>query len=273
MQRRELISTLVAAPLLSLVGCGKGDETAPGKEKTRIILGVTAGSSEQIAEQVAKIAAKSGLTITVKTFGDYIAVDTALAQGDIDLNAFQHQPYLDNFNAKNNTTLVPLAKTYLAPIAGYSKKYKRVEDVPDGARVSVPNDPTNEGRALVELSRLGWIELKKNIPISRITPADIVRNNKGIKIIELEAAQLPRSMDDTDVAVINAGYAISAGLNSKRDGIFSESTETSPYVNVIACRKGMEKNPAYLKAAAAYRSPELKEFIEKTFKGALVPSW
>ena len=148
MQRRFLVGALAAAALAAaaagsilLTGCGEKRDNAG-------ILGVTAGSSEQIAEVEVKTAAKTGLTIKVKTFGDYIAVDTALAQGDIDLNAFQHQPYLDNFNAKNNTNLVPIAKTYLAPIAGYSKKYERVEDVPDGATVTVPNDPTNEGRAL-----------------------------------------------------------------------------------------------------------------------------
>lgn len=165
MQRRFLVGALAAAALAAaaagsilLTGCGE-------KKDNAVILGVTAGSSEQIAEVVAKTAAKVGLTIKVKTFGDYIAVDTALAQGDIDLNAFQHQPYLDNFNAKNNTNLVPIAKTYLAPIAGYSKKYKRVEDVPDGATVTVPNDPTNEGRALYELLRLGRIRSSRNRPI------------------------------------------------------------------------------------------------------------
>ena len=143
MQRRFLVGALAAAAAGSilLTGCGEKKDNAG-------ILGVTAGSSEQIAEVEVKTAAKTGFTIKVKTFGDNIAVDTALAQGDIDLNAFQHQPYLDNFNAKNNTNLVPIAKTYLAPIAGNSKKYERVEDVPDGATVTVPNDPTNEGRAL-----------------------------------------------------------------------------------------------------------------------------
>ncbi len=268
MQRRLIIGAVAAAVAGSflLTGCGE-------KNEKEIILGVTAGSSEQIAEVVAKTAAKSGVKIKVKTFGDYIAVDTALAQGDIDLNAFQHQPYLDNFNAKNKTDLVPVAKTYLAPIAGYSKKYKSVTEVPDGATVTVPNDPTNEGRALYELSRLGWIQLREGVSTTKLVPSDIVANPKGIKIVELEAAALPRSLDDTDVAVINAGYAISAGLNSQKDSIFAESTETSPYVNVIAARKGTESNPAYQKAIAAYRSPEVKAFIETTFKGALVPSW
>ncbi len=268
MQRRLIIGAVAAAVAGSflLTGCGE-------KNEKEIILGVTAGSSEQIAEVVAKTAAKSGVKIKVKTFGDYIAVDTALAQGDIDLNAFQHQPYLDNFNAKNKTDLVPVAKTYLAPIAGYSKKYKSVTEVPDGATVTVPNDPTNEGRALYELSRLGWIQLREGVSTTKLVPSDIVANPKGIKIVELEAAALPRSLDDTDVAVINAGYAISAGLNSQKDSIFAESTETSPYVNVIAARKGAESNPAYQKAIAAYRSPEVKAFIETTFKGALVPSW
>ena len=153
MQRRTLIGSTLSILFASalLAGCGdKAGDAAGGAapEKKEITLGVTAGSSEEIAEQVAIVAAKKGLTIHVKTFGDYIAVDTALAQGDIDLNAFQHEPYLVNFNAKNNTDLVAIAKTYLAPIAGYSKRWKSVNEVPDGATVTVPNDPTNEGRAL-----------------------------------------------------------------------------------------------------------------------------
>ena len=280
MHRRLFLSASAAAiASLALAACGK-KEAASGSAsavaaagKKEIILGVTAGSSEQIAEQVAKVAEKNGLKITVKTFGDYVAVDTALAQGDIDINAFQHQPYLDNFNAKNGTTLVPAAKTYLAPIAGYSKRFKDVKDVPDGATVTIPNDPTNGGRAIAELAKLGWIKVKADVAPSKLTPKDITENPKRIKIIELEAAQLPRSLEDSDVAVINAGYAISAGLNSKKDSIFAESTETSPYVNVIAARKGTENDPAILKAIEAYRSPEVKQFIEETFKGALVPSW
>ena len=280
MQRRLFLSASAAAlASIALAACGKKEAAASASAaaaeagKKEIILGVTAGSSEQIAEQVAKVAKTHGLTITVKTFGDYVAVDTALAQGDIDINAFQHQPYLDNFNAKNGTTLVPAAKTYLAPIAGYSRRYKDVKDVPSGATVTIPNDPTNGGRAIAELAKLGWIKVKADVAPSKLTPADITENPKKIKIIELEAAQLPRSLDDSDVAVINAGYAISAGLNSKRDAIFAESTETSPYVNVIAARKGTENDPAIQKAIEAYRSPEVKQYIEETFKGALVPSW
>ncbi|MBS5218057.1 MAG: metal ABC transporter substrate-binding protein, partial [Sutterella wadsworthensis] len=235
MQRRTLIGSTLSILFASalLAGCGdKAGDAAGGAapEKKEITLGVTAGSSEEIAEQVAIVAAKKGLTIHVKTFGDYIAVDTALAQGDIDLNAFQHEPYLVNFNSKNNTDLVAIAKTYLAPIAGYSKRWKSVNEVPDGATVTVPNDPTNEGRALYELSRHGWIKLKEGVSTTKLTPNDIVANPKCIKLVELEAALLPRSLDDTDVAIINAGYAISAGLNSQKDSIFVESTETSPYV-------------------------------------------
>ncbi len=278
MQRRTLIGSTLSILFASalLAGCeDKAGDAAGGAapEKKEITLGVTAGSSEEIAEQVAIVAAKKGLTIHVKTFGDYIAVDTALAQGDIDLNAFQHEPYLVNFNAKNNTDLIAIAKTYLAPIAGYSKRWKSVNEVPDGATVTVPNDPTNEGRALYELSRLGWIKLKEGVSTTKLTPSDIIANPKGIKLVELEAALLPRSLDDTDVAIINAGYAISAGLNSQKDSIFVESTETSPYVNIIAARKGTEKDPAYLKAVEAFRSPEIKAFIEKTYKGSIVPSW
>lgn len=269
MERRSLIAAAAGAAVLVLTGCGE----KKAAEQKVITIGATAGTSEEVCEQVAKVLAKQGITLQVKTFGDYVSVDIALAQGDIDMNSFQHTPYLNNFNAKHKTDLVPLANTYLAPLAGYSKKYKNVKDVLNGAQITVPNDPTNEGRALKELERLGWIKLKNSDKISGLTVLDIVENPKNVKIKELEAAQLPRSLEDTDVAVINSGYAISAGLNSKRDSIFIESAENNPYMNIIAVRKGDEKKPAYLKVVEAYHSPEVKKFIDEKYNSAVITSW
>lgn len=271
MLKKLLISAAVVMAAAGLIaGCGSHSGTKA--DKNEITVGVTAGSSEEIMEVVAKSAEKQGLKVNVKTFGDYVSTDQALANGDIDLNAFQHKPYLDAFNEKNGTDLVPLEKTYLAPLAVYSKKYKDVKDIPDHADIAVPNDPTNEGRALLLLEKLGWIKIKEGVPSTKVTPQDIESFVKPIHIVELEAPPLPRSLDDTAASIINGGYAISAGLNSQKDSIFVEDN-TSPYVNIIAVRKQDVDNPTYKKFAGIFRSDEVKNFINEKYKGAIVPTW
>ena len=233
----SIVLTLsIAASMLT--GCGLQSRSAVQPEKKEITVGVTPGSSDQIMEIVTQEAAKQGLTVHVKTFSDYSTPDQALANGDIDLNSFQHQPFLDAFNEKNGTQLISIGKTYLAPLALYSHTYKSAAD------------PSNGGRALQLLQKQGWIQLAPDKSATKVTVQDIVANPKHLHIIELEAAQLPRSLDDTDAAVINAGYAISAGLNSKRDSIAVEDN-TSPYVNIIAARPEDKENPAYLKFVKA----------------------
>lgn len=234
-------------------------------------MGVTPGPYEQIMEAVTKEAAKEGLTVHVKTFSDYVTPDQALANGDIDLNAYQHEPFLDNFNEKNGTRLVSIGKTILSPLGVYSRKYKTAEQIPDGATIAIPNDPTNGGRALQLLASKGWIQLKSGLG-SKATVADITSNPKQIKIIELEAAQLPRSLDDTDASVINGNYALNAGLNSQKDALFAESKD-SPYVNIIASRPEDKDNPAYQKFVKAWQSDSVKKFIDDTFKGAFIAAW
>lgn len=277
MNFRKIVLASAAAAVFAglLTGCGSsssGGQAESKAEKTEITVGITPGSSDQIMEVVAKEAAKQGLTVHPKVFSDYITPDQALANGDIDLNAFQHQPFLDAFNEKNGTKLVSIGKTYLAPLGLYSKKYRDVKDIPDGATIAIPNDPSNGGRALLLLQREGWIKLKPDVPSTKVTPQDVVENTKNLKIIELEAAQLPRSLDDTDASVINAGYAISAGLNSQKDAIAVEDN-TSPYVNIIAARPEDINNPAYQKFVKIFQSEEVKKYINDTFAGALVPVW
>lgn len=255
-----------------LTGCGSQKASAPAAEKKEITVGVTPGSSEQILEIVAAEAAKQGLTVKVKTFSDYITPDQALASGEIDLNAFQHQPFLTAFNEKNGTKLISIGNTYLAPLALYSHKYKAATEVPEGATIAIPNDPSNGGRALQLLQKQGWITLANDKEATKVTVNDIITNPKKLKIIELEAAQLPRSLDDTDASIINAGYAISAGLNSQRDGIAVEDN-TSPYVNIIASRLEDKDNPAYQKFVKAFQSEAVKDYINKNFAGELVPVW
>lgn len=262
---------IAAAAALAIVafaaGCGSEKKAA-----NEITVGVTAGSSEEIMEVVAKEAEKQGLKVHVKTFGDYVSTDTALANGEIDLNAFQHKPYLDAFNEKNGTDLVPLGQTYLAPLAIYSKKYKSMDEIPDNGEIAVPNDPTNEGRALLLLQRAGWLTIKDGVPSTKVTPQDIASFQKPIRIVELEAPQLPRSLDDTAASIINGGYSIAAGLNSQKDSIFVEDN-TSPYVNIVAVKKENVDNPTYKKFLTIFRSEEVKKFINEKYQGAIVPTW
>lgn len=266
------LALITATAILTACGSQKTATPAATAEKKEITVGVTPGSSEQIMEVVIAEAAKQGLTVKVKTFSDYITPDQALASGEIDLNSFQHQPFLTAFNAKNGTKLVSIGDTYLAPLALYSHKYKSPNDIPEGATIAIPNDPTNGGRALLLLQKQGWIQLASGKDATTVTVNDIVANPKKLKLVELEAAQLPRSLDDTDASVINAGYAISAGLNSQRDGIVVEDN-TSPYINIIAARAEDKDNPAYQKFVKAFQSDAVKEYINKNFAGELVPAW
>jgi D-methionine transport system substrate-binding protein len=272
--KKWLLGVLAAAAVIGTVtGCGSSPSasSAAPSAKSEITVGVTPGPYEQIMEAVTKEAAKEGLTVHVKTFSDYVTPDQALANGDIDLNAYQHEPFLDNFNEKNGTRLVSIGKTILSPLGVYSRKYKTAGQIPDGATIAIPNDPTNGGRALQLLASKGWIQLKSGLG-SKATVADITSNPKQIKIIELEAAQLPRSLDDTDASVINGNYALNAGLNSQKDALFAESKD-SPYVNIIASRPEDKDNPAYQKFVKAWQSDSVKKFIDDTFKGAFIAAW
>lgn len=201
---------LAAVVAIGLVGCGTQNngssdaaKAAPDKE---IKIGATAGPHAEVVEAVAKEAAKQGIKIKVVEFSDYITPDKALADGDIDLASYQHKPFLDNFNSQNGTDLVSIGNTILMRMGIYSNKVKDVKDLPDGAVVAVPNDPTNEGRGLALLQKAGVIKLKDGVGL-KATPDDVVDNPKHLQFREIEAAQLPRSLDDVDAAVITMNYA------------------------------------------------------------------
>lgn len=256
-----------------LAGCGAdASKSAAPAEKNEITVGINPGYGDQIMDVVKQEAAKQGLKVNVKAFNDYITPNQALANGDIDLNVYQHQPFLDAFNAKNGTNIVSIGKTYLAPLALYSHKYKKVADIPDGSTIAIPNDPTNGSRALEILQKADLIKLDPKKDPMKVTVQDIVDNPHHFKISELEAAQLPRSLDDTAASVINAGYAISIGLNSAKDGIAVEA-DTSPYVNIIAARAKDKDNPTYQKFVKIFQSEAVKDYINTQFKKALVPVW
>ena len=181
-------------------------------------VGVTAGPHAQIFEVVKQEAAKQGLNIQIIEFSDYVQPNVALSSGDLDLNSYQHQPYLDNANADRGYKLVSIAKTVIFPIGIYSKKIKSLSELKEGARIGLPNDPTNGGRALLLLQANGLIKLRPEAGL-KATPIDVVENPRKLRFIELNAAQLPRSLDDTDASAVNTNFALEAGLNPAKDAI------------------------------------------------------
>ena len=273
------LKTTIALPLAAIAfagvisGCGGDKKPAASSAavKNEISVGITPGYSEQVMEYAAKEAAKQGLTVNIKTFSDYVTPDQALAAGDIDLNSFQHGPFLQAFNEKNGTHLVSIGNTYLAPLRVYSNKITSIKDVPDGAKVSIPNDPSNGGRALLLLDHNGLLKLKPGTDPTKATINDIAENPKKLEIIELEAAQLPRSLDDVTISVINAGYAKSANLDSKK--ALATEDNTSPYVNIIAAREQDKDNPTYQKFVKIFQSDNVRKYINDNFSDGLVPAF
>ena len=265
------LAAIAFAGVISGCGGDKKPAASSAAVKNEISVGITPGYSEQVLEYAAKEAAKQGLTVNIKTFSDYVTPDQALAAGDIDLNSFQHGPFLQAFNEKNGTHLVSIGNTYLAPLRVYSNKITSIKDVPDGAKVSIPNDPSNGGRALLLLDHNGLLKLKPGTDPTKATINDIAENPKKLEIIELEAAQLPRSLDDVTISVINAGYAKSANLDSKK--ALATEDNTSPYVNIIAAREQDKDNPTYQKFVKIFQSDNVRKYINDNFSDGLVPAF
>lgn len=258
---KKLIAVAALAALFS---------TGSALAETRKV-GVTPGPHAQIVEKVKEVAAKKGLDLDVVEFSDYVVPNQALNDGDIDINSFQHQPYLDNQVKDRGYDLVSVAKSVNFPMAGYSKKIKSLAELKDGASVAIPNDPSNGARALLMLADQKLITLKDGVGV-KASLADVTGNPKNLNIVELDAAQLPRSLDDVDVSLINTNYALAAGLNPKTDGIFQEDTK-APYVGVIAVR-AKDKDEAWVKTfVESYHSDEVKAFVLEKFKGAITPTW
>ncbi|RON93139.1 MetQ/NlpA family ABC transporter substrate-binding protein [Pseudomonas fluorescens] len=225
----------------------------------------------EILEFVKPALAKEGVDLKVKVFTDYIQPNVQVAEKRLDANFFQHQPYLDEFNKAKGTSLVAVTGVHLEPLGAYSSKYKKLEDLPSGANVVIPNDATNGGRALLLLAKAGVIKLKDATNILS-TPKDIVENPKDLKIRELEAATLPRVLTQVDLALINTNYALEAKLDPSKDALVIEGND-SPYVNILVSRADNKDSDAMQKLAAALHSPEVKKFITEKYKGAILPAF
>ena len=265
MRKRQLLKTTLALTLGAALALPTLAQDKPLK------IGVTAGPHAQIFEQVKKVAEKDGLKIQVIEFSDYVQPNAALAAGDLDANSYQHKPYLDQQIADRGYKFSPVGYTVNFPIGIYSKKVKSLKDLPEGAKVGIPNDPTNGGRVLLVLQDQGLIQLRPGAGL-KATPLDVVGNPKKLKFVELDAAQLPRSLDDLDASAINTNYAIPAGLNPGKDAIARESAK-SPYVNLIAVRSADKDKPWVAQLVKAYHSDTVRQFIQTEFKGSVVPGF
>lgn len=236
-----------------------------------IKVGVTAGPHALILEAVKPIAARSGLDIQIVEFKDYIAPNAALDAGELQANSFQNQPYLDNQTAERGYKIETVAQTVNFPVGIYSKKYRSWDAVPQGASLSIPNDPTNGGRFLLLLQDKGALKLKADVGFKpRVT--DIIDNSKKFRIVEVDAAQTARTLDEVDAAGINTNFATQAGLDPVKDPILREDPK-GPYTNIIVVRSADRDKPWVKTLVHSYQTPEIREFVLTKFKGAVLPSW
>jgi D-methionine transport system substrate-binding protein len=225
----------------------------------------------EILEFVKPALAKEGVDLKVKVFTDYVQPNVQVAEKRLDANFFQHQPYLDEFNKAKGTSLVAVTGVHLEPLGAYSSKIKKLDQLPSGANVVIPNDATNGGRALLLLAKAGLITLKDPTNILS-TVKDIAQNPKDLKIRELEAATIPRVLTQVDLALINTNYALEAKLDPSEDALVIEGND-SPYVNILVSRADNKDSDAMQKLAAALHSPEVKQFITEKYKGAVLPAF
>ena len=267
-----LAATVILGGALLIAGCGNdNNKQAASNSKQVLKIGATAVPHAEILEQVKPILAKDNIDLQITEFTDYNTPNLALGDKEIDANFFQHVPYMDEFAKAHNLPLVSVGGVHLEPMGLYSRQIKDLKDLPKGAKIAIPNDPTNGGRALILMAKAGIITLKDNNDI-KATVQDVVANPKNIQFQEVEAAQLPRVLDDVDAAVINTNYAMQAGFVPASDALIIEDS-TSPYVNIVAVREGDQEKPAIQKLMKALKSEAVKKFIEEKYKGAVVPAF
>jgi len=262
--------SISALALIILTSCSGTKKDDPHHIK----VGVSAGPELALAEAAKKVAKeKYGLEVELVSFNDYVVPNEALNQGDIDANAFQHLPYLEEQSKQRGYKLAVVGKTFLYPIAAYSKKIKSLAELKPGSTIAIPNDPTNLGRSLLLLQKNGLLTLKPQIGLLPKT-TDITANPKNLKIIELEAPQLPRVLDDAEVtiAIINNNFSAQAGLSPAKDALFVEGTD-SPYVNLVVSREDNKTQEKVLQFVKAYQSAEVEKAAAEQFKGGAIKGW
>lgn len=273
---KSLISlALTGMLLLTFSGCSsnaKDDEA--GKNNKTIKLGVVGENNEQWTPAIEKLK-NEGITLELVKFTDYAQPNQALADGEIDLNSFQHYAFLDKEVKDKGFKIEAIGETVIAPLGLYSKKVKDVKEIKDGGTIAIPNDATNEGRSLKVIEAAGLIKIDEKAGYQP-TLQDIIENQHNIKFLEVDAAQTPRTLEDVDAAIINGGYAIDAGLYPQTDSIYLEKVDKgskNPYINVIVARSEDKDNENYKKVVEAFRTDEVAKVISDTYKGSYTPTW
>ncbi|MET3505691.1 MetQ/NlpA family ABC transporter substrate-binding protein [Halalkalibacter oceani] len=281
--KKFLLSTVTALSLIGLAACGTsgegdaGETDAGGAEggtalsEEKLVVGVTAGPHEQILEKVKELAAEQGLEIDPVVFTEYVMPNVALDEGDLDLNVFQHKPYLEDFKEDRNLDLTDVATAVNFPMGIYSTELADVSELQEGDTLGLPNDPTNGARSLMLFEAAGLIKLDPEAGSSAMV-SDIIENPKNLEFIELEASQIPRQLDELAAAAINTNFAIEHGYVPTEDSIFIEASD-SPWVNLIVTRTENKDDPVVQKFIEIYQSDEVKQFIEEEFAGSVVASW
>ena len=291
MKKKIFALSLALILALSLAACGGKDsggsapadtqtpadsapeDSAPAGSAETVKLSVAASPTPhaEILKQCVDVLKEQGIELVVNEYADYVVPNTAVEDGDEDANYFQHVPYLDNFNAERGTHLVSVAGVHIEPMGLYAGNSASLDAIPDGGKVAVPNDPTNEGRALLLLEAQGIIKLTDSSNLAA-TPKDIAENPKNLEFVELEAANVPANLDEVDIAAINSNYALGAGLNPVEDALAIEASD-SPYVNILVVKEGNENNEAVQALVKALQSDTVKDYINSTFGGAVVPAF
>lgn len=288
--KKLLALTLALVLCLGLAACGGGTSTdtdtnadtssdadtngnaTTNGETITLTVGATPNPHAEILAQVKDDLAAEGIDLVVKEYSDYVVPNTAVEEGDLDANYFQHTPYMEKFNEENGTHLVSVGKIHYEPMGIYPGLTKALEELPDGATIAVPNDATNEARALQLLAAQGLIELKEDAGLNA-TPNDITSNPKNLQFKELEAAMLPQTASEVDLSVINSNFAMEGGMNPATDSLASEDADSEAaqtFANIIAVKEGHENDPAIQALVKALQSDKVKEYIEKTYSGAVV---
>ena len=283
MKKKIFALTLALILALSLAACGGKDsggsapadaqapaDSAPA-ETVKLKVAASPTPHAEILAQCVEPLKEQGIELVVTEYSDYVFPNTAVEDGDEDANYFQHVPYLDDFNAQRGTHLVSVAGVHIEPMGLYAGTSASLDAVPDGGKAAVPNDPTNEGRALLLLEAQGLIKLKDSTNLLS-TPKDIVENPKNLEFVELEASQVPAALDEVDIAAINSNFALGAGLNPVEDALVIEAAG-SPYVNILVVKEGNENNEAVQALVKALQSDAGKDYINATFGGAVVPAF
>lgn len=280
MKKISVVLTSILLSLGVLSGCGSTKTTttsttgSDSKKPQVIKLGVT-GDDHKVWDEIKKRLAKDNIDLQVVSFADYVRPNLALSEGEIDLNAFQHYAYLNKFKADHKLQISAIGDTVIAPMGVYSSSLKSLNDIKDGAKIAIPNDASNEGRGLFLLQSAGLIKLKDGVGVLP-TIKDITSNPKNIKLVELVATQIPRSLKDVDAAIINSGVAVDAKLTPTKDAIYLENVKTDSaksYINVIVARDKDKDNPLYQKVVKAYQSEETKKLLDEVYKGSQVPAF